>query len=528
MANSDQASNTRPSWLRRWFAWLIVLVGVLAVAGLQGWPGDAWVVASRNFSSLAVAAVCGLLVFFWGVFFSSRRKWFVIVGILAALLCVASIREFRFTGDMAPILTFRWERNHDQELEKHRLQQGMADAIPVIAGEASFAEYRGARRDGVVRIGNVLRNSHYSPPRLVWRQPCGGGYAQLSVAGNVAVTIEQRRDQEVVVCYDTTTGKERWTHAYPAHFKETLGGDGPRATPAIADGRVVALGAAGMLSCLDLALGKLYWSVNILDGNDNVRWGMSGSPLVHANLVIVNPGAQKAAFAGKALVAYDRENGAVRWAAGDKPAGYASPMFTVLAGQPQIVIFDGDGVAGHEPETGKELWRYPWTTQYGINVAQPLIVDDRVFVSSGYGVGCAMLRVARTDGKWTVDTLWRNTNMRCKFTSPVLHSGHIYGLDEGFLACLDVETGDQKWRDGRYGHGQILLVDGMLYVLSEKGKLVLVSLDPEKHNERGAVQAVTGKTWNPFAFADNRVYVRNSQEMACFEFAGEIQPFAPR
>src|SRR5262249_49738988 len=160
-------------------------------------------------------------------------------------------------------------------------------------------------------------------------------------SGNAAVTIEQRRGQEVIVCYDTTTGKERWTHGYAAHFTETMGGDGPRATPTIADRRVYALGATGILHCLDLASGKVQWSNHILDGNDTVRWGMSGSPLVFDDMVVVNPGAQNAASAGKALVALDRVSGDMRWTGGDRRAGYASPTLARLAGRRQIIIFDG-------------------------------------------------------------------------------------------------------------------------------------------------------------------------------------------
>ena len=167
----------------------------------------------------------------------------------------------------------------------------------------------------------------------MWRQPVGGGYASFAVAGDLAVTIEQRRDQEAVVGYDVATGHERWTYSYPAHFVERLGGPGPRATPTIRDGDVYSLGATGVLACLKAATGELKWSVNILDGQPNVAWAMSGSPLVYDRFVVVNPGAQTAANQGKAVVAYDRETGKPVWRAGSARAGYSSPML-VTCGPP--------------------------------------------------------------------------------------------------------------------------------------------------------------------------------------------------
>ncbi len=359
---------------------------------------------------------------------------------------------------------------------------------------------------------------------MLWRQPVGGGYAAFAVAGNAAVTIEQRRDREAIVCYDATTGRERWLHDYSAHFTESLGGDGPRATPTIADGAVFSLGASGQLACLDLATGKMRWDVNILEDDDNVPWGMSGSPLVYDQLVVVNPGTQRSTAAGRAVVAYDRATGRQVWRAGSTKAGYSSPMLADLAGVRQLLLLDGEILAGYDPQTGGELWRFPWETYQDINVAQPVALDgDRIFISSGYDKGCAMLRLTESAGKWKVETLWQNRNMRCKFTSPVAYQGFLYGLDEGILSCIDQETGKRRWRDGRYGHGQMLVADDLLLILSESGKLVLVEATPEGHHELGSIGTLDGKTWNNPALADGKAFVRNSEEMACYELAGSAK-----
>jgi outer membrane protein assembly factor BamB len=511
--------------VRRWLPAALIGLAAAGLCVLWAWPGSGVTAASRNFNSLAILGGTALLLFLWGLAFSRRRWWFLAGGLLIVAAAVTSVAEFHFTGDMVPVVRFRWQRDRDQALEAHRAGQGPADPVPLTAADpsrADFAEYRGPARDGVVAGPSLARDWNGRSPRLLWRQPSGGGYAQFAVAGNVAVTIEQRRDREAVVCYDAATGKERWAHAYPAHFKERMGGDGPRATPTVAGERLYSLGATGMLVCLELATGAARWSADILEGNSNVPWGMSGSPLVYDDVVLVNPGAQSPSAAGRAVVAYDRETGRVAWSAGDKPAGYSSPELTTLGGRRQVLLFDGQGVAGYDPAGAGELWRYAWETYMGINVAQPLVLDsERVFISSGYDKGCAMLRVTEADGAWQVQPVWENKGMRCKFTSPVYFQGCLYGLDEGILVCLDAASGAQRWREGRYEHGQLLLVNDLLLVQSEKGRLVLLEANPEAHRELGRLQAVEGKTWNPPALAGGKAYVRNAAEMACYELPAE-------
>jgi outer membrane protein assembly factor BamB len=449
---------------------------------------------------------------------------------LAAVLLIvgvgwASVRRVQFTGDLVPIFRLRWERNRDLSLEASRRQQATVTAPIAIEfsgiKETDFPEYRGRQRDGIVHGPALRRDWKTQPPQLLWRQPSGGGYAAFAVAGNLAVSIEQRRDREAVVCYDTATGKELWVHDYPAHFSEKLGGDGPRATPTIADRSVFSLGATGQLVCLDLRSGTLTWQVNILQDNENLPWGMSGSPLVYDQVVVVNPGTQRPTAAGRAVVAYDRATGRQVWSTGSTKAGYSSPMLATLAGCRQILLLDGEILAGYEPQSGRELWRFPWPNFQDINVTQPVVLEgDRVFISSGYGKGCALLKIAESAGGWKVEPLWQNQSMHCKFTSPVAYRGFLYGLDDGILTCVDQETGKRKWRDGRYGHGQLLLADDLLIIQSENGKLVLVEATPEGHRELGSIPALDGRTWNTLAVADGKAYLRNSEEMACYDLAG--------
>jgi outer membrane protein assembly factor BamB len=484
----------------------------------------------RVLASLDVLVILLWLLALWLLAFSGypwrkRLGVFVISLLVTVAAGWACIRGVSFTGNVEPIIIFRWERNPDRVLEAHRRQQlalaGPVAIEPSPAKATDFPAYRGRQRDGIVHGPALVRDWKVHPPRMLWRQPVGGGYAAFAVAGNVAVTIEQRRDSEAVVCYDTVTGGQLWLHSYPAHFSESLGGDGPRATPTIADGEVYSLGATGRLVCLDLKSGGPKWEVNILEDNENLPWGMSGSPLVYDQVVVVNPGVQRSTASGKAVVAYDRATGRPVWSTGNSKAGYSSPMLATLAGRRQILLLDGEGLAGYDAQSGNELWRFPWQTFQDINVAQPVVLEgDRVFISSGYEKGCAMVQVTDSAGQWNAVPLWQNQSMHCKFTSPVASKGFLYGLDEGILTCVDQASGERKWRDGRYGHGQLLLADDLLVILSETGKLVLVEATPSGHHELGRIPALEGKTWNTPALADGKAFVRNSEEMACYDLAG--------
>jgi outer membrane protein assembly factor BamB len=520
----------RRTFLRVWFPVLAVALPAAAVAAFWLAPGDDMPRLYRVSATWIGAMLAGLLLSVWLVLLSPWSWWQGVLALAAVgAAAVGAVAEIHLTGDLAPVVRFRWQPNPDDVLAAHRRGQGGAEeessAEAPVVGPEDWAEYRGPQRDGVVIGPALAADWQANPPRKLWRQPVGAGYASFAVAGDFAVTIEQRRDTEAVVCYDTANGRERWVHSYPAHFTEAMGGPGPRATPTIAGGRVYALGAAGALVCLDLLTGKAKWSVNILENNKNLAWGMSGSPLVYDDVVVVNPGAQVEAKQGQALAAYDRVSGERKpmWGGGSARAGYSSPMLATLAGKRQVLLFDGEGLAGHDAANGAELWRYPWTTHQGINVAQPVVLPgDRVFVSSGYGVGCALLRIAN-NGMWSAEPVWQNNRMHCRFTSPVLHEGHLYGLDEGILVCLDAETGDRKWKAGRYGHGQLLLTNGRLLILGEQGELALVDATPQGYRERTRFYALQGKTWNLPALAGGKGYVRNHREMACYDLAAPAE-----
>jgi outer membrane protein assembly factor BamB len=321
----------------------------------------------------------------------------------------------------------------------------------------------------------------------------------------------------VVTAYDVATGRELWAHGWAGEFKEWMGGDGPRATPSWAGGRVYALGASGELRCLDDRTGTLVWRVNILDDNAaaNLPWGMAASPLVVNDLVIVLPGGP----AGRSVAAYDAGSGARRWSALNDKQAYSSPMLATIDGVPQVLVLTATRLVAITPERGELLWEYPWPTANDINAAQPVVLppSNRVLVSSGYGHGAAVLEVTHDGGRFGTRLVWENTRLKNRFSSSVEHQGFIYGLDENILTCLDAATGETRWKAGRYGHGQFLLADGHLVLLSEDGDLALVRATPEGHREVARFPVLDGKTWNHPALDDGRLLVRNLAEMAAFD-----------
>lgn len=383
---------------------------------------------------------------------------------------------------------------------------------------AYWTDFRGPHRDGRYDEMPVPDEWPSGGLPLLWRQPAGGGYASFVVAQGRAFTIEQRRRQEVVAAYDLETGRELWTHAWEAEFSESMGGDGPRATPTWNEGRIYALGATGELHALDAATGKRVWSRNILSDNQaqNLHWGMAVSPLVVGEKLIVLPGGSP----GKSVVAYHKLTGEPIWKVLDDKQAYTSPMLVSLAGREQILVVSARRAMGLAIDDGALLWDYPWTTEYDINSAQPVILsDNRFFISAGYDHGGAAVEVARSGNGFKARTVWENKRMKNKFNSSVFYQGHIYGLDEGILACIDAETGERKWKGGRYGFGQLLLAAGRLIVLAEFGDLVLVKAAPESHQEISRFSALEGKTWNNPAIAAGRLLVRNTTQMACFRLS---------
>jgi outer membrane protein assembly factor BamB len=473
----------------------------------------------KNLATAVVVLISLLLLLLWCVLFS-RLRWRIRLaisgGVAALVLLVASLFRIQgVTGDLVPILRWRWDPSSAPPFTGQNVN-GLGHSAPSAKGFTNdYPQFLGPNRDGTLEQPRLASDWAAQPPQRLWLQPVGSGWSGFAVAGNRAITQEQRGETEAVICYDLLSGATIWSYAYAAHFQSTLAGEGPRATPTISEGRVYALGSTGILTCMDLETGKALWSKETVQEN-NARveeWGMSSSPLLVDDLVIVSVGGNN----NRSLVAYQAATGSFAWGGGSDGAGYSSPILAGLAGIQQIVIFNSGGVSAHDPLTGTNFWKYRWPGGHP-HVSTPVVLPgDRLLVSSGYGVGSELLQIQKDpQGTPTVSRIWKSTRLKAKFTNLVYRDSFIYGLDDGIMACLDAATGEQKWKEGRYGHGQVILVNDLLLVTAESGVVLLLDPNPRGSTELTRFTALQGKTWNPPALAGEYLLVRNDKEAACY------------
>ena len=473
----------------------------------------------RNLATEIIVVITFLLLLLWGLLLS-RMRWesrLALFGGAAGLvlLAMALFRIHGVTGDLVPVLGWRWGHSAWSS-PAVGAQPGSPPAPARVEGLTNaYPQFLGPNRNGMLTGPRLARNWKAQPPQRLWLQPVGTGWSGFAVQGSRAITQEQRGEQETVDAYDLLTGAPLWSFAYPAHFQSTLAGEGPRATPTIAGNRVYALGSSGILNCLDLETGMLVWTKDILrDSEAELEvWGMSSSPLLVADLVVVSAGGRN----NRSLVAYRAATGDFAWGGGTDGAGYSSAVVADLAGVRQILIFNSGGVLSHDPANGTNLWKYHWPGGHP-HVSTPVVLpDDRLLVSSGYGVGSELLKVQKgPDGKLNATRIWKSNRLKAKFTNLIYRGGFIYGLDDGIMVCLDAATGEQKWKEGRYGHGQEILAGDLLLITAESGEVILLDPDPTEPRERSRFSALSGKTWNPPALAGEYLLVRNDKEAACY------------
>jgi outer membrane protein assembly factor BamB len=526
---------------RLWPAGLIVAAGGLWI--LYTWTLADVIRQDRMVRTGAALVLVVLGLTLWLVLFSrfpARVRWRGVAAVALGVAAFAAMFRTRgVTGDLVPLLEPRWTRPAALPSPPPPAAPAAVATTPPVSAEAApspapssvpvpaaparagdWPQFQGPRRDATVPGLRLARDWSTRPPRPVWRQPIGEGWSGFAVSGGVAVTQEQRGGEERVVAFDLASGRPLWAHADAARYDTVIAGIGPRATPSLHEGRVFAQGATGILNALELASGRRVWSHDVAaeNGASTPEWGRSGSPLVLGGRVIVSAGGPS----GRSLVACDARTGALLWSGGSDGASYSSPVRATLAGRDQVVVLNRASVAAHDPETGAQLWEAPFPGGQP-NVAAPVALGpDRLMVSVGYGVGSKAYRVAAgSGGALETALLWETPRLKSKFANLVVHGGYVYGLDDGVLTCIDPATGERTWKEGRYGHGQLLLAGGLLLVQTEEGEIVLVEPSPRQLQERGRFAALDGKTWNPPALAGRVLLVRNDREAAAYELPVE-------
>ena len=459
-----------------------------------------WAVASRRLSAgLRRATMVATILFACGV-------W-------------ALLRTNGITGNAASDFAWRWAQTAEQRLLAHASGEPAALPSPPPAAKtgADWPGFRGPDRNGVIPGVRIETDWSRSPPVELWRRPVGPGWSSFAVRGDLLYTQEQRGGDEVVACYNLTTGEPVWIHRDAARFWESNAGAGPRATPTLSNGRVYTFGATGILNALDAGSGAVVWSRNA--GSDAGKkvpdWGFASSPLVAGDVVIV-------AAAGQ-LVAYDLATGKPRWFGPNGGAGYSSPHLLTIGGVAQILLMSGHGATSVAPADGTLLWEYPWPSD--LPIVQPALTSDGdvlMSVASGAeGIGMRRIAVAQGPGGWTIEERWSSVGLKPYFNDFVVHNGHAFGFDGSILACIDLKDGKRKWKGGRYGNGQLVLLpdQDLLLVLSEEGELALVAAAPGQFRELARFPAIQGKTWNHPVLAGDVLLVRNGQEMAAFRLS---------
>jgi outer membrane protein assembly factor BamB len=378
---------------------------------------------------------------------------------------------------------------------------------------AEWPGFRGPGRDSVVRGVRIETDWTKSPPVVIWRRPIGPGWSSFAVRGDLLYTQEQRGDDEVVSCYRVSTGEPVWRHRDAVRFYESNGGAGPRATPTLSHGRVYTLGATAVLNALDAGTGKVVWSRNAASdtGRKIPDWGIASSPLVVDDIVIV-------AVSGT-LAAYDLATGKPRWTGPQHGGSYSSPQLVTIDGVAQVLLLSAPGAVSVSPADGTLLWEHTW--EGGAIVQPALTADGGILINAMSmmgGMATRRLAVAHGAGGWTVAERWTSNGLKPYYNDFVVHKGHAYGFDGNILASIDLEDGKRKWKGGRYGSGQLLLLadQDLLLVSSEDGELALVSATPDQFTELARIPALNSKTWNHPVVVGDILLIRNGEEMAAF------------
>jgi outer membrane protein assembly factor BamB len=378
---------------------------------------------------------------------------------------------------------------------------------------ALWPQWRGPNRDGISKETGLLKQWPAEGPPLVWKASgAGNGYSSFSISDGKLYTMGLRGDREYVIAFDVATGKEAWATAHGSAFRNDRG-NGPRGTPTVDGDRVYALGGNGDLSVLDARTGKIIWSKNVLKqfGGSNITWGISESPLVLGDKVLVNPGGP-----GASIVALNKSNGALIWKSQSDKAGYSSGIPVEINGATQVVFFTSERAVGLDAKDGRLLWDYSRPANNVANVATPIVRANRVFISSDYGTGGGVVEI-KPDNK--AQEIWFTKDMRNHHSSSVLIGDYLYGFSSAILTAIKFDTGEIAWRDRSVGKGSLVYADGNLYCFSENGVVGLVEATPTGYKENGRFRIPQDQlpTWTHPVVAGGRLYLRDQDTIYAFD-----------
>jgi outer membrane protein assembly factor BamB len=371
-----------------------------------------------------------------------------------------------------------------------------------------WPQWRGANRDGKSSERGLLKTWPQGGPKLAWRTTgAGEGYSSFAVAAGKLYTLGARGGTEYVMAFDENSGKKLWEVAHGSRFSNDRG-DGPRGTPTVDGAQLYAYGASGDLSALEAASGKALWKINVLQQfrGRNITWGLSESPLVLRDRIIVNAGGP-----GASIVAVSKKDGSVLWRSQGDQAGYSSAIFHEIGGIPEAVVFTAQRVVGVDTRDGRLLWSYDRVSNDTANIATPIVRGNRVFVSSNYGVGAALLELTPAGNSINAKEVYFTRDMRNHHASSVLIGDYLYGFSDAILTAMKFDTGEVAWRNRSIGKGSVIFADDRLYLFSENGVVGLAQPDPAAYREHGRFELKTGSlpTWSHPVVANGKLFLRD-------------------
>ena len=401
---------------------------------------------------------------------------------------------------------------------------------------AEWTQYRGSTADGNSPEKWALKSWPTNGLHRAWQMKAETGFSSFTIADGKAFTIVGRQidgvKREVLVASSATDGKELWASPFglarydgggDSGTQNNKGGDGPRSTPSVSDGRVYVYSGAMKLACFNAKDGKEIWAQDIVKdfGGQNIHWQNAASPLLDGGLVFVVGGG-----AGQSLLAFDQKSGTNVWKTQDDPIVHASPIIATIHGVRQVIFITKTGLVGVAPKTGDILWRQDF--QARAVGASPVVSGDLVYCSAGYNAGALLIRIKQDGGKLVPEQVWRKQNQLMNhWSTPVVKDGYLYGLfgaaayGTAPLKCIELATGEEKWSKPNFGMGGVILVDGHLVALCDDGELCVVKATPEGYKQEGLFQAIGGKCWSTPAFSDGRIYLRSTTEGVCYETAAK-------
>jgi len=392
-----------------------------------------------------------------------------------------------------------------------------AESLRKITGD--WSQFRGPKRDG-----HVPHPTDHQPfaelPTKRWKMACGAGHSSIITHGQQVITLEQRGDRECLTARHLSDGSDLWEVSESTRWDDMMSGEGPRSTPTLANGKIYALFSNGLLACVDPDDGRTIWKTTVIEkGYDFPEWGISASPLIWKNQVIVNPGGESGA-----VKSYSVQSGELLWQSQLSGRGvYLSPTILTLLGEDHLITAVAGKIVSLDPHTGKTRWEHPWKIFLNnAQIVQPIALSGNSFLlAAGYGKGaeCIALSRAPETGAYLLESQWTSKDLKAKFSNPVLKDGYLYGFSENLLVCLEASSGKLQWRGKKYGYGRILVYGEQLIILGNTGVLSVVDTNPEDFREVFSAPLLSdARCWNGPALIDRYLIARNGEEIACFDW----------